>query len=213
MDHTLTVSRECIGCYRQLKSKRLVITPCEHKYCHLCLKTMVKVALKDNQFLPARCCGQEIPSRQILPALDWSSRRIYVARASEQAVPPPDRWYCPRARCGRWISPNHIRASESSQRCPSCRTLICSTCRGPYHEAWECSNDTELQGVMALACTHQWQRCYRCHTMVEKMSGCHHMKCTCGAHFWYLILSGTIGNTNGAQLQMWCAIQDVLLRW
>lgn len=180
----LTTARKCGSCYDQVRPKKMTIAPCKHQYCHRCLQKMVLMALEMWQAFPVRCCGQNIPMNQVLPALNNREKCLYTSRVAEEAVPPAQRWYCPHTNCRRWIDTRQLKPGSKNQKCPCCRTLICSQCRDLAHENRECVEDPGLPELLEVARRHHWQRCYNCHAMVGKTDGCQHIKCLCGADFW-----------------------------
>ncbi|KAJ6121493.1 hypothetical protein N7512_003958 [Penicillium capsulatum] len=147
---------------------------------------MAGVALKNTELFPVRCCSQDIPVKQVVSTLMNAERTTYISRSEEHAVPPSERWYCPQTKCGQWIRPRYLKAGPRGLRCPHCRSFICIKCRDIAHEDRDCETDPMLMEVLNVARHQRWQRCYNCHTMVEKTSGCNHMKCACAAEFWYV---------------------------
>jgi hypothetical protein len=183
---TLPLHSPCVACDKPVKSTNLVSGGCEHQYCRPCIREMVKVAFLDRSMFPVRCCGQEIPAKQLVPALHLRVRKVYMALASERITPPAERWYCPAANCRTWISPRFLHPGSKTQKCPYCRAVICSTCRDLAHGRQQCTEDPGLGEILDVARTQQWQRCYRCHSLVERRGGCPHIRCNCGAEFWYV---------------------------
>ncbi|KAJ5389369.1 IBR domain protein [Penicillium cataractarum] len=176
----------CVACDEPVKPSKLVVAPCGHQYCRPCTREIVNVAFKDRSMFPLRCCGQEIPAKQVAPALNPRGRRVYIARAFEHATPQAERWYCPSANCRAWISPRYIRSGAKSQKCPYCRATICPQCRDLAHGQRQCTHDPGLGEILDMARRRHWQRCYNCHSLVERNRGCPHIVCKCGAEFCYM---------------------------
>lgn len=167
----------------------MVYGACEHPYCRACVREIARLSFKDRALFPLRCCGQAFPIQNVVPVLDPTDRRFYFYRASEHATPVTKRWYCPSVKCGKFIAPRYIKAEEKVQKCPHCRTRICSVCRDLHHRGQECTPDSALREVLDLARRRHWQRCYNCHAMVELNVGCNHMTCVvCKAEFWYVLV-------------------------
>lgn len=167
-----------------MRTAKLVTAPCGHIYCPCCLCKMAVLALQNQTQFPVRCCSREIPAVRVACVMNARGRRLYISRADENAVPPADRWYCPRTTCGQWISPRHIKKSSKTQKCPHCRAVICTSCHDLAHENRECTEDPGLGQLLEIARRQHWQRCYNCHALVWKIEGCNHMRCRCGAQFW-----------------------------
>ncbi|KAF3386109.1 E3 ubiquitin-protein ligase ARIH2 [Penicillium rolfsii] len=182
----LKIGRRCVSCDEEVKPSKLVSATCGHSYCRPCIRVMVKIALKNRSLFPIRCCAQEIPAQAVAPALGPQARRVYISRALEAATPPAERWYCPAANCRAWISPEFLEPRSKTQKCPYCQVVICSICRDLTHGDQQCTNDPGLGEILDLARQQHWQRCYRCHALVERNGGCFHITCPCGAEFCYL---------------------------
>lgn len=185
LTNTAIYSR-CIACDDPVKPSKLVDAPCGHQYCRPCTREMANLAFKDKSMFPLRCCDQEIPAKQVASALKPRGRRVYIAWAFEAATPPAERWYCPSANCRAWISRRYLRSGAKSQKCPYCRIAICPLCRDLAHGQRQCTRDPDLGEILDLARRRHWQRCYNCHSLVERNRGCSHIRCKCGAEFWYV---------------------------
>src|SRR5437667_9013236 len=62
---------------------------------------------------------------------------------------------------------------------------MCRVCRGIGHEGTDCPEDFALEATIQESINHGWRRCYKCHAMVELMTGCRHITCKCKAEFCY----------------------------
>lgn len=69
---------------------------------------------------------------------------------------------------------------------------MCLDCRDIAHDSRVCAYDPSLNEVLLVAQQKHWQRCFSCHTLVEKIEGCRHMKCVCKAEFWYFSVHSLI---------------------
>lgn len=110
--------------------------------------------------------------------LTRTERALYREKAPEYEVPWEQRHFCARPNCGAWIPPNLAESAATSYmfRCKKCHYRMCRYCKGPMHPAGtECPEDTGLAAVMDVAQRSGWRRCYKCHAMVELVSGCRHM--------------------------------------
>lgn len=145
---------------------------------------MALFALRNRTRFPVRCCNEIIPLELITSALSTRTKRLYTSRIDEDAVPPTERLYCPHTSCRQWIHSKYLKPGDTYQRCPRCRTMICSRCRDLAHADRECAEDPGLADVLLVARRNHWQRCFSCHAMVEKVGGCQHIRCRCGADFW-----------------------------
>ncbi|KAK9770920.1 hypothetical protein SCAR479_12379 [Seiridium cardinale] len=154
---------------------------CGHLYCQQCLEGYIETSLGSGAQFPPRCCNQEIPPVIMSSTLrSPKSRTEYYARLLEHRT--PNKTYCSNADCGRFIPPRHIAAGNA--RCPDCEQRTCADCKGKGH-AGPCPEDAGTAQLLALGKTQGWQRCNACQSMVQRTSGCSHMRCWCGSDFCY----------------------------
>ena len=160
---------ECTSCFEDFSGHETAKLPCTHSYCKPCLTALVTTALQNESSYPPKCCLTEIPLQTCLLPLDTKQRETYKEKAAEYSIPAQDRWYCPNAKCLKWISPSKIQRNQHlSQRCPHCATKICTICRGSAHrESAECPQDFGLEATINLAVMEGWRRCIKCRTIVE----------------------------------------------
>ena len=188
---------ECTSCFDEFpaKSSEVHVLPCRHSYCRPCLATLISTAVQSEATFPPKCCLTPIPLQTIVKALTTpTEKEAYKEKAAEYALPSEKRWYCPNATCGRWISPKKLRSftwhGERWFSCPHCEVRVCGLCRGVTHENngvyGECPQDFGLRQTLEISEAEGWQRCYKCHTMVELANGCRHITCRCGAQFCYV---------------------------
>ena len=170
-----------------MSNNKLVALACQHKYCATCFSQLVSTALQNEDFFPPKCCLQEIPTKLIKSNVRPELKTTFKQKANEFAVPAGERWYCPSARCAKWIDPSKISFSAASFKCPHCRIRICPTCRAAEHANHEdCPEDFGLEAPLEEAERAGWRRCYNCRAMVELTVGCRHITCKCSAEFWYV---------------------------
>lgn len=143
----------------------------------------------NERMFPPRCCNQSIPSKTVLTTLASKEKVAFITTTEEFKTAPTERWYCPATTCGKWIPPKMLRSQSRFQKCPYCRTKICSWCRDQDHAQSECTKDPKIVALFEQAKASRWQRCYNCHVLVERTGGCGHMTCRCRAEFWYVFPS------------------------
>ncbi|KAI1608907.1 hypothetical protein EDD37DRAFT_612212 [Exophiala viscosa] len=179
---------ECTSCFDEFGKPDTARLPCTHSYCKPCLTTLITTALQNESSFPPKCCLTEIPLKTALLPLDSKQRETYKEKAAEYSIPPQERWYCPNAKCLKWIPPAKLhRHRNTNQKCPHCACALCSICRGQAHDRTsDCPQDYGLEATMSLADSEGWRRCYKCRTLVERSTGCRHMTCKCGAQFCYV---------------------------
>ncbi|PLB49144.1 hypothetical protein P170DRAFT_446878 [Aspergillus steynii IBT 23096] len=155
----------CAACMDTFGEHDTFKNPCGHSFCHTCTRKLFMDAMRDEQLYPPRCCGHTIP-------LD------------EPHLILTDRVYCAAPTCSKFIPPCDFIADHGF--CTRCLERTHLACRSLEHPRANCPYDLPLQAVIAMAQEKQWQRCFRCRTMVELSHGSLHMVCRCGHQFCYV---------------------------
>ncbi|KAL0776257.1 hypothetical protein CaCOL14_007544 [Colletotrichum acutatum] len=174
----------CDSCTNTYPSTTAAHLPCNHSYCRDCLRTLFQLSLTDESLFPPRCCRQPIPVNDNNIRAFLPSRLLGSFRAKELELSTPDRTYCHRPTCSRFIPKEFTRGDIGT--CPACRHETCLMCKGAGHGAQDCTQDTQTQALLEVAAANGWQRCFGCRRIVELDHGCNHMTCPCGAQFCYL---------------------------
>ncbi|OHF02232.1 IBR finger domain-containing protein [Colletotrichum orchidophilum] len=173
----------CDSCTHTYTATAVAQLPCNHAYCRDCLRTLFELSLTDESLFPPRCCKLPIPVDGNARAL-LSSKLVGEFRAKEIEFSTPNRTYCHRPTCSRFIPKEFIRADVGT--CPQCQHQTCTMCKGAEHGNEDCAQDTLTQELLQVAAANGWQRCFSCRRIVELDHGCYHMTCPCRAQFCYL---------------------------
>ena len=100
--------------------------------------------------------------------------------------------YCPS--CSSFINLDLIDASESSELCCGCGTMVCTTCKTNSHPGFTCRQNQAIQSgsdelILELSRQEGWKQCPKCSALIELRSGCNHMTCSnCSHEFCYRCL-------------------------
>lgn len=182
---------------------------CGHAYCAACLRHFLLSALESSDF-PLRCLGNDgqcgvpisIPTIQrFLPPASFNhlleaAFTFYLTRR------PTEFKYCKTPDCTQ-IYRSTSPEARTSLRCPSCFSDICSSC-GESHDGPQCAEVRQRQAEEEERQNDAWiaaqgqrvKRCPQCNVLIEKLEGCNHMTCKCGAHICWSCMgtfsSGTI---------------------
>ena len=179
------VLSECLGCFEELSREEVVGMPCRHDYCKFCFQKLVDTSIQDEHQFPPKCCLQEIPRGVLKKNLSASNLATFDKKVLEYSIPVGSRFYCARPECSKWIDTTRVKSQNGALVCPYCRFGMCTTCRGPEHQAGQdCPQDFGLDATLQRAEKEGWQRCYSCKAMVELNTGCRHITCRCTAQFW-----------------------------
>lgn len=141
-----------------------------HAYCGDCIRRMFEVAIKDTAFFPPRCCSKAIPYFSCVSFLteDLTSRFLEKRRELDT----PNRVYCSRPTCAKWIDPTSITAGVGS--CVACGDKTCYSCKRPQHSGL-CPKDKDVKKLMDVARENKWKACPSCKEMIELGKGCYHI--------------------------------------
>lgn len=144
--------------------------PCGDDCCGDCLQELFSASFKDESLFPPKCCRQIFPidSKAMRPFLNKDLLDKYAVRKVE--LETTDRTYC--HSCSEFILPTKVEYSLAP--CSKCNSITCARCKSASHTG-PCKNDEGIESVLALARDQQWQRCYKCMTMVSLSTGCNHM--------------------------------------
>lgn len=165
--------RPCLICGENIQFNDLVRLPCSHEYCRGCLRDLFTMCLTDETLYPPRCCKQAIPETetQVRVFLGPQLTGKFLARKLEMDT--PNRTYCSRSECNRFIPPQGIRGDNGT--CPKCESKTCCICKGAAHRGSDCPQDESAQSLLRLASQQGWKQCFQCSRMVELRYGCNHI--------------------------------------
>ncbi|KAF9226084.1 hypothetical protein BS17DRAFT_878787 [Gyrodon lividus] len=186
----------CPICYDDVSSPHQL--GCGHVYCVACLRHFLSSALDSDQ-LPLICLGDETRCRVPIPipTIQYflppaSFNRLLEAAFDSYVSKHPDEFKCCKTPDCTQIY-RSVRSGEraKSLHCPSCFAAVCNGCNEDAHDGLTCAasrlrRDPAEQDRL----NDQWiasqggrvKKCPRCSVPIEKLEGCNHMTCRCGAH-------------------------------
>ncbi|KAJ7589570.1 hypothetical protein C8J56DRAFT_35592 [Mycena floridula] len=189
----------CPVCYDQVSSPFPL--GCGHIYCTPCLRHLLTSA-KDTRNFPLCCLGSDntcripipIPTIQRLISVTDFNRLLETVFIDYVEKHPNDLRFCKTPACTQLY--RCTRRSEEIN-CPSCFSSVCSACHGEGHSGMTCedwrieNNPAEQQRMTDIWMSRQGGRvkkCPSCQVYIEKVEGCNHMECRCGAHVCWICL-------------------------
>ncbi|KAI0360504.1 hypothetical protein OH77DRAFT_1516988 [Trametes cingulata] len=183
---------ECVACLSNISVsvEDAVQVSCGHLYHSECLLQLVRVAMQSPSQFPPRCCKKPVLLSTFGHLLDAVEKDAYAMREMEQAT--SRRVYCSNPRCSRFLGPRVKQLPVHIYDCPatSCGSRTCARCKAAVElsatsEAHQCTHDPGHRAALQLGSRLGWVRCPDCEHLVERDSGCAHMRCICGAQFCY----------------------------
>lgn len=165
--------RPCLICDEKVQFNDLARLPCSHEYCRGCLKDLFTLCLTDETLYPPRCCKQRIPETETQIRLFLGGKLLGRFLARKLELDTPNRTYCHKADCSKFIPPQGIRGDTGT--CPKCESRTCCICKGAAHQGSDCPKDESTQQLLTLASEKGWKACYQCRRMVELKYGCNHI--------------------------------------
>ena len=169
----------CPICYDEVSHPEQL--GCGHTYCSGCLRHYLASAPETKTF-PLVCLGEETACKMpiSLPLI----RRFMTPQAFQALV--EELKYCTTPDCQQIY--RHSPETRILQ-CPSCFSSICSACDDEAHEGMTCNERRDQKNTSVQdRLFNEWadehgKRCPECKSVIEKIDGCNHITCRCGAHF------------------------------
>lgn len=100
--------------------------------------------------------------------------------------------YCANHFCAapfQYVDENVFDEERFRVHCPECEMDTCVKCNVLWHEGKNCEEyrrGTNANDLYTLMRKKGWRQCPSCWAIIERIDGCNHMECKCGAHFCYL---------------------------
>ena len=181
----------CPICMEDVGINRTIKFKCNHTFCKLCLRELIKSALNNISELPLRCplfsngCETIVePSengiRQLLSLDDYNKfERLTILK---QHVPDERLKYCPNSRCQMPYEffetnipsePPETIEFRFFTTCFDCNTHICTYCNDNWHEGMSCkefqNRATKDNEETSKYIQNYCKRCPNCNVVVQKI--------------------------------------------
>jgi hypothetical protein len=182
----------CPVCYDRVSSPTALA--CGHVYCAACAQHFLASAT-DIKTFPLCCLGNEgkcgipipIPTIQkFLPSHQFD-RLLEVTFITYLEQHPHEFKYCTTADCNQVY--RYSGSTTLTLHCPSCFTSVCTSCHEEAHDGMSCAEKKlHKDPAEQERLNEEWamqqgvKKCPSCHVWIEKVAGCNHMSCKCGAH-------------------------------
>ncbi|KAK7446359.1 hypothetical protein VKT23_014565 [Stygiomarasmius scandens] len=184
----------CPVCY--MEASNPVKLACGHEYCTACIRHLLTSSV--NNF-PIVCTGGNetcvkpvtIPFIQKFLSPSQFTKLMETAFITYIGKNPQIYRYCKTPDCRQIYQCSDSSASKTPLQCPSCLVSVCMKCHGE-HEGMNCAErHTQIEEEQlddAWARGAGAQKCPACYVWIQKVEGCDHMTCKCGAQFCWICL-------------------------
>ncbi|WEW57081.1 hypothetical protein PRK78_002541 [Emydomyces testavorans] len=175
-----------------------VATLCGHVYCLECFENLCLSGDAGNEYTVI-CQGamgkcnkllalaelQNHLSSSALEGVLETSFRSYVTKNPQLLR------YCPTADCGAVY---RVTSQPYAHYCSSCFELICTACHNQHPGEMTCAEYKDIasggyEAFERLKKEMNMKDCPRCGVTMDKIEGCNHMTCRCGAHVCWVCLA------------------------
>ena len=189
---------ECCVCWTELDSEGEVfrLEHCGHSYCIECIQIQVTSTMA---VFPLVCaadqCSQPLVIQDFIALcrrVSYTMQQLYEASLRSYVASNPDKVRnCSTPDCKMIYT-----VSEVGERflCGLCGVSICTKCHVQYHDNLTCAmyqslkrEDSDIRKWI-MEDSRNRKCCPNCHVGIEKIAGCNHISCRCGAHICWVCL-------------------------
>ncbi|KAI0114192.1 hypothetical protein F4776DRAFT_638520 [Hypoxylon sp. NC0597] len=188
-------NEDCSVCWNEAENP--VKTGCHHVYCLDCFENLCMSATTQSTASKISCVGESgtcskalsLPELQEHLSSTAFEELLEQSFASYIRLNPQSLKYCPSVDCGYVY---RISDAPKMRTCPNCLVAVCTACQA-QHGSMTCADYKDLStgGLEAferLKKERGIKDCPKCKTPLEKIDGCDHMTCRCGAHICWVCL-------------------------
>ncbi|KAI1466507.1 uncharacterized protein F4812DRAFT_460778 [Daldinia caldariorum] len=182
INHGDPPKKPCVVCFEDDGDLRCFQCGCF--WCRNCLTTYLKSRLAARNTWPPRCHKYIFTEDDIRWIQSSDLLEKYQEVNRELLGPPP--LYCSEPRCSAILNTENTTGESDVVVCDKCSSKTCKKCKRG-HEPTEsgCEESPIDTALTDIARSKHWQTCPRCNRMLDRSSGCNHMKCHCGHEFCY----------------------------
>lgn len=195
--------KDCVVCWNEAENP--IEAQCGHAYCLDCFENLCMSATTKEMVVQVSCvgesgrCGKTLGLPELQEHLSSAAFEELLEQsfASYMRLHPQVFQYCPSVDCGYFY---RINSTPKMRTCPQCLVPVCTACHA-QHGTMTCADyqDVSTGRYEALERVKREigiKDCPKCKTPLEKIDGCNHMTCRCGAHICWVCLR----TFEGAQL-------------
>jgi len=169
---------------------------CGHEFCRDCLVDYLTMKISEKA-IPIPCpfngCTSNVSESDlhllIEPKLMEKYEKFMLSNFIETNA--NDFSCCPTPNCPYLF---YYEPGDFDFKCPKCTKRYCLNCKVDYHvkstckmyQQWCVQNGQADDLFTNFVRGNKLKQCFKCKKFVQKVSGCNHITCTCGAQFCYV---------------------------
>jgi hypothetical protein len=188
--------KECSLCLEELDFEFFQSLMCGHEFCRECLNGYLTMKISEKA-IPIPCpfngCTTNVSESDlrllIEPKLMEKYEKFMLSNFIETNA--NDFSCCPTPNCPYLF---YYEPGDFDFKCPKCQKRYCLNCKVDYHvkstckmyQQWCVQNGQADDLFTNFVRGNKLKQCFKCKKFVQKVSGCNHITCTCGAQFCYV---------------------------
>jgi hypothetical protein len=188
--------KECSLCLEELDFEFFQSLLCGHEFCRECLSDYLNLKISEKA-IPIPCpfngCTANVSESDlhllIEPKLMEKYEKFMLSNFIETNA--NDFSCCPTPNCPYLF---YYEPGDFDFKCPKCQKRYCLNCKVDYHvnstckmyQQWCVQNGQADDLFTTFVRGNKLKQCFKCKKFVQKVSGCNHITCTCGAQFCYV---------------------------
>ncbi|KAI0965631.1 hypothetical protein F4678DRAFT_452053 [Xylaria arbuscula] len=191
--------QDCPACLTEAENP--IRTRCGHSYCLDCFENLCLSAPTQDSAVKIHCVGDsghcntvlDLPQLQEHLSSTAFEELLEQSFASYARLHPNILRYCPSPDCDYvYRVGGTVDGAGKIQTCSSCLVAICTSCHA-QHGTMSCADYRDISSGGREANERLKKEigikdCPKCKTPLEKIDGCNHMACRCGAHICWVCL-------------------------
>lgn len=190
---------ECPTCF--CEPEEPIRMSCDHVYCSDCFAQMCVAEMTATREFRICCpkadsngkiCQKAFSLSEIQEHLPSETFEDILAKSFESYITrhPADFTYCPTPDCDQvYRITSHDSERPNTFTCKKCLTSTCTICHNS-HPGKPCGRGGNASSALSNQTKEELgiKSCPRCSRLMEKIDGCNHMTCKCGAHVCWVCL-------------------------
>ncbi|KIW47766.1 uncharacterized protein PV06_00429 [Exophiala oligosperma] len=175
----------CVFCFDE-STEGLILLPCEHSICRICLNHHITSSTRIISQFPPRCCFHALDVEAVQEHLDPDVIEGFNAVVEQYS--DRSQFFCANKYCSAYINTQRLQQAQGQfVKCHDCGQDTCKGCKqGADQHHCPAPNEQMSAADRELIEQRGYKRCPACGTLCEREDGCPKMPCVCGQSFCIL---------------------------